>query len=147
MPPRLVLVTDDSPVRPQEVLLTPDLGDRLGDLQPFERTMPGSVRGTLVGVNVSRGNRASLKLPNKRIVRVGFDTSLRGDLKDAMYRDVEVSGSVRQDADGRVFQVKAEEVRVLFRPEVRWADLYGIDPDYTEGASTEAWLEVNRGEA
>jgi len=61
------------------------LGERLADLQPFERRMPGSVRGTLVGLNVSRGNRASLRLPNKRIVRVGFEAGLRGDLKEAMY--------------------------------------------------------------
>ena len=102
-PPRLVLVTNhDAPEGYPGVDLTPELGERLGQLQPFERSMPGAVRGELVGVNVSRGNRASLRLPNKRIVRVGFDTSLRDALRDAMYRQVELSGAVRQDCDGRV---------------------------------------------
>lgn len=54
--------------------LTPELGGRLRNLQPFERKMPGSVCGTLVGLNVSRGNRASLRLPVGRIVRVSFET-------------------------------------------------------------------------
>ncbi len=58
--PRLVLVgSANEPDR--SVPLTAELGRRLADLQPFERRMPGSVRGTLVGLNVSRGNRASLR--------------------------------------------------------------------------------------
>ena len=109
--------------------------------------MPGSVRGQLVGLNVSRGNRASLRLPSKRIVRVGFETSLRNDLKEAMYQQVELRGLVRQDGDGRVFHIRAEDVSVLAKPEMRWSDLFGIDPDYTEGVPVEEWLEANRGEA
>ena len=93
-------------------------------LQPFERRMPGSVRGQLVGLNVSRGNRASLRLPNRRIVRVGFETTLRGELKEALYQEVELRGLVK-----------------------RWADLFGIDPEFTGDLSTTEHLEANRGEA
>lgn len=146
VPPRLVLVGQHNE-RERGVDLTADLGERLADLQPFERRMPGAVRGTLVGLNVSRGNRASLRLPNKRIVRVGFTTSLRGELKDALYQQVELRGLVRQDGDGRVFNVRAEGVEVLVRPEMRWADLFGIDPSFTGDATTEAYLEANRGDA
>jgi len=127
--------------------LTADLGGKLADLQPFERRMPGAVRGTLVGLNVSRGNRASLRLPNKRIVRVGFDTPLRGELKDALYQHVELRGMVRQDGDGQVFHVKADDVGVLVRPDMRWVDLFGIDPEFTGDATTDEYLEANRGEA
>lgn len=145
-PPRLRLVGDlGQPA--VSVDLTPELGEQLGVLQPFERRMPGSVRGELVGLNVSRGNRASLRLPNKRIVRVGFETSLRADLKDALYRQVELRGMVKQEGDGRVFHVRAEEVSVLAKPAMPWIDLFGIDPDYLEGASAEDWLEANHGEA
>lgn len=144
--PRLVLVGDHGN-RKRSVDLTAKLGKRLADLQPFERRMPGAVRGTLVGLNVSRGNRASLRLPNKRIVRVGFETSLRGDLKNALYQQVELRGLVRQDGDGRVFNVRAEEVEVLARPAFRWADLFGIDPTFTGDATTEEYLEATRGEA
>lgn len=144
VPPRLVLVGGK---HDRSVALTADLGGRLADLQPFERRMPGSVRGELVGLNVSRGNRASLRLPNKRIVRVGFETSLRDDLKDALYQQVEIGGLVRQDGDGRVFHVRAEGIEVLVKPEALWTDLIGIDPDYLEGASIEEWLEANRGKA
>ena len=146
VPPRLVLVGSYNK-REDSVDLTADLGGRLADLQPFERRMPGAVRGTLVGLNVSRGNRASLRLPNKRIVRVAFETSLRGDLKDALYQQVELRGMVRQDGDGRVFQVRAADVEVLVRPEMRWVDLFGIDPEFTGDATTDAFLEANHGEA
>lgn len=145
-PPRLRLV-GDSDQRPASVDLSPELGAQLAVLQPFERKMPGSVRGELVGLNVSRGNRASLRMPNKRIVRISFETSLRAELKDALYRQVEVRGLIKQDGDGRVFHVRAEEVSVLVKPATRWSDLFGIDPDYLEGASVGEWLEANRGEA
>lgn len=146
VPPRLRLLSDGK--RPGEgVALTPELGGRLADLQPFERTMPGSVRGTLVGLNVSRGNRASLKVPGGRVVRVNFETPLRGELKDAMYGSVELRGQVRQDGEGRVFHVKAEEVRPLARPNVRWTDLFGMDPTFTGALSTAEYLEADRGKA
>jgi hypothetical protein len=144
VPPRLVLVGG---IHDKSVTLTPGLGAILADLQPFERRMPGSVRGELVGLNVSRGNRASLRLPNRRIVRVGFENSLRDQFKDALYKQVEIGGSVRQDGDGRVFHVRAEGLDVLVKPEARWVDLFGIDPDYLGVSSIDEWLEANRGEA
>src|SRR3546814_16293765 len=108
--------------------------------------MRGSVRGVLVGLKVAGGNRASLRLPNNRIVRVGFETSLRGDLKEAMLQPVEIRGLVRQDGDGRVFHIRAADVEVLAKPETRWSDLFGIDPDFTGAATTAEYLEANRGE-
>jgi hypothetical protein len=146
MPPRLRLVRDGQ-VRGPGVALTPGLVERLVTLQPFEREMPGSVRGELVGVNVSRGNRASLRLPSRRVVRVGFPSSLRERMRDALLKDVELRGQVRQDGEGRVFKVRAREVAVLERPDVRWSDLFGIDPGYADGLPVDEWLEGNRGEA
>lgn len=146
VPPRLVLVKSANEVE-RSVSLTAGLGSRLADLQPFERKMPGSVRGMLVGLNVSRGNRASLRTPNGRIVRVGFETSLRADLKEAMLQPVELRGEVRQDDNGRVFHVRAAGVEVLVTPDARWSDLFGIDPAFTGSAPTEEYLEVHRGEA
>lgn len=146
VPPRLVLVGSSSE-RERSVQLTADLGERLAGLQPSERRMPGAVRGTLVGLNVSRGNRASLRLPNRRIVRVGFETSRRGDLKDALYQQVELGGPIRQDGDGQIFHVRAERVEVLVRPKMRWSDLFGIDPEFTGDATTDDYLEATRGEA
>jgi len=78
---------------------------------------------------------------------VGFETSLRGELKDAMYRQVELVGLVRQDGDGRVFHVRAEDVNVLAKPEVRWSDLFGMDPGFTGDLTTDEYLEAHRGEA
>lgn len=80
-------------------------------------------------------------------MRVVFETSLRGDLKDALYQQVELRGVVRQDGDGRVFHVRAEDVDVLAKPDVRWAYLFGIDPGFTGDATTEEFLEANRGKA
>ncbi len=146
VPPRLVLVgSAHEPDR--SVPLTAELGGRLAYLQPFERRMPGSVRGTLVGLNVSRGNRASLRTPNGRIVRVGFETSLRADLKEAMLQPVELRGEVHQDDNGRVFHLRAEGVEVLVTPDARWSNLFGIDPTFTGAATTEEYLKAHRGEA
>ena len=146
VPPRLRLVGDAGDTA-SSVELTPELGERLAVLQPFQREMPGAVRGTLVGLNVSRGNRASLRLPGKRVVRVNFETSLRADLKEALYQEVEIAGLVKQDGDGRAFHVRAERVDVLAKPAVRWSDLFGIDPHYTEDVPVDEWLEASRGEA
>lgn len=145
-PPQLRLIGGTGMQAPS-VELTTELGEQLAVLQPFERRMPGSVRGQLVGLNVSRGNRASLRLPSKRIVRVGFETSLRDDLKDALYQEVELRGLLKQDGEGRVFHVRAEEISPLAKPEVRWSDLFGIDPEFTGDLTTSEYLGVNRGEA
>lgn len=146
VPPRLRLLTDGAPSG-DDVSLTPALGERLATLQPFERRMPGSVRGTLVGLNVSRGNRASLKVASGRVVRVGFDSGQRDALKDALYGPVELRGEVRQDGDGRIFHVRADEVEPLVAPTARWADLFGAAPGYTGGVPVDEWLEARRGEA
>lgn len=146
VPPRLRLLTGGEPAG-DDVSLTPALGERLATLQPFERRMPGSVRGTLVGLNVSRGNRASLKVSGGRVVRVGFDSGQRDALKAALYGAVELRGDVRQDGDGRVFHVRAEEVVQLAAPGVRWVDLFGMDPEFTGGEDTDEYLETSRGEA
>ncbi len=145
VPPRLRLVTDHRPGT--AVDLTPQLVQGLATLQPFERDMPGSVRGELVGVNVSRGNRASLRLPTKRVVRVSFPSGLRETMRDALLQHVELRGTVRQDGEGRVFKVRADDVEVLVEPEARWADLFGAAPNYTAGVPVDEWLEAHRGEA
>ena len=43
--------------------------------------------------------------------------------------------------------MKAEEIRPLAQPEVRWTDLFGMDPTFTGSLSTEEYLEAGRGEA
>lgn len=35
----------------------------------------------------------------------------------------------------------------LERATVKWADLFGIDPNYTDGQDIGEWLEEQRGEA
>lgn len=146
VPPRLRLVRGDQ-LTAAAVDLTPSLLGGLATLQPFERDMPGSVRGALVGVNVSRGNRASLRLPTRRVVRVSFPSGLREAMKEALLQDVELRGTVRQDGEGRVFKVRAEEVEILREPTLRWEDMFGAAPGYTGGTSVEEWLEAHRGEA
>jgi len=144
-PAKLQLVVDNT--MSAAVELTAELAARLDDLQPFERQMPGSVRGRLVGLNVSRGNRASLRHASGRVVRVRFSNDLRNQLKDAMFQDVELMGDLRQDGEGRVFHVHATDVRVLAKPSLKWSDLYGLDPDVTGGLSVADYLEATRGEA
>lgn len=146
---RLRLVRDveaDSPVE-AAVEIQAVLAQRLDDLQPFTRSMPGSVRGQLVGLNISRGNRASLRTIGGRVVRVGFGSELRIDLKDALYKHIELVGAVSQDADGRVFHIRAETVHELPVPTLRWSELYGYEPNITGGRSVAEYLEETRGQA
>jgi hypothetical protein len=51
---------------------------------------------------------------------------------------------------------EADEARVLelrdrlepwTGPKPKWADLWGIDPDYCEGKPVDEWLDEQRGEA
>lgn len=147
VPPRLRLVDEADQDAGPAVDLTPALLEGLATLQPFERDMPGSVRGELVGLNVSRGNRASLRLPSRRVVRVSFPSSMREVMRDALLQDVELRGTVRQDGEGRVFKVRADEVELLVEPQVRWGDMFGAAPDYTGGVPVDEWLEAHRGEA
>ncbi|MBM9458452.1 hypothetical protein JK386_00885 [Nocardioides sp. zg-536] len=146
VPPRLRLLTDGAQAG-DDVSLTPALVERLATLQPFERKMPGSVRGILVGLNVSRGNRASLKVPSGRVVRVGFDIGMREALKEALYSAVELRGEVRQDGDGQIFHIRADDIEPLAEPRIGWAEMFGTAPNYTGGVPVDEWLEANRGEA
>lgn len=144
-PPRLTLI--DGGRSTESMALTRKLAARLAELQPAVRSMPGAVRGQVVGINVARGNRASLKSSSGNVIKVTFGDDLRVPLRDALYRDVELSGQIRQATDGRVFHVKAEELRALPKPRIRWSDLFGIDPDITGGLSVSEYLETARGQA
>jgi hypothetical protein len=68
-------------------------------------------------------------------------------MRDALLQDVELRGIVRQDGEGRVFKVRADEVEILSEPAARWADLFGAAPNYTGGVPVDEWLEAHRGEA
>ncbi len=142
---RLTLVEDGEPA--QVIELNSALGARLAELQPTERTMPGAVRGQVVGVNIARGNRASLKSQAGTVVKVTFADDLRLPLREALYDQVELVGQMRQDSSGRVFHIRADTVQRLTTPNLRWADLFGIDPDITGGMSVADYLESTRGEA
>ncbi|GAB3201120.1 hypothetical protein GCM10027062_22380 [Nocardioides hungaricus] len=144
---RLTLIGGNHLPSSRTVELTTSLAGRLADLQPFERRMPGSVRGRLVGMNISRGNRASLREPTGRIVRVTFGNELRVPIRDALLEDVELGGDLRQDADGRVFQIRAYQVRTLPSPRMRWTALFAADPDITAGVTVDEYLERSRGSA
>jgi hypothetical protein len=120
---------------------------QLEELRPFTRTMPGAVRGRLVGFNVSRGNRATLKPARGRVIHASFDSRLREVLKDALLENVELVGTVKQDADGRVFHIRVTGVDLLTDTGTRWIDLLGADPDFTGGLGATEYLRRTRGEA
>lgn len=144
-PPQLRLV--DARSRIDEPLhLDESLASILRDLQPFERAMPGAIRGQLVGLNISRGNRASIRLPNRRIVRVSFRDELLNEFKELMLKQVQLDGEVRQDADGRPFHIRALAIDELPGKPMSWVDLAGFAPELTGGKSVEEFLRDSRGE-
>lgn len=146
-PTLLRLVGGTDPVNHEPVMVDAGMGARLGALQPLTRKMPGAVRGRLVGVNVTHGNRASIKPVAGHVIRVAFGNDLRSPLKAALFETVEVSGLLSEDDFGRVFHVRAEEVSVVRKLTLKWTDLFGYDPDITGGRSVTQYLEAARGEA
>ncbi|WP_260272506.1 hypothetical protein [Propionibacterium freudenreichii] len=129
------------------VYLNDHLAKLLRQLQPTTRTIPGSIRGTVTGVNVSRGNRASIRLQgNGRTVRVSLSDALRESFKEALYGFVEVIGEIRQDHTGRPFHITAQSLRLIPEPATNWSDLLGIDPDATDGMPVLEYLRRIRGE-
>ena len=123
------------------------LKDALAQQTPWHREMYGCVRGKLTGVNVTRGNRASVKpFSGGRVVRIGFPSSIAEQMRDALLHDVQIDGMMRQDADGRVYHVTAETVHVVDGPVPSWRELFGSIPEITNGLSVNEYLEAVRGE-
>ncbi len=119
----------------------------LDAIAPWVREFYGSVRGNLTGVNVTRGNRASIKPQGGgRIVHVGFPTALAAGMRDGLLQFVEIVGMIRQNEDGRTYYVTAEDIRVVEEPTLSWRDLRGYMPEITEGLTIAEYLEGVRGE-
>lgn len=129
------------------IQLDDHLAKRLAQSQPTTKTIPGSLRGTVTGVNVSRGNRASLRLQAGRTVRVKFPDSLRQTFREALYGFVEATGEIKQDARGLPFHLSASDVRLIAETPTRWSELIGVDPRATDGLSVLDYLRRSRGES
>lgn len=103
--------------------------------------------GKLTGVNVTRGNRASIKPHGGgRVVHIGFPTALAESMRDGLLEFVEVEGMVRQNDEGRTYYVSAENVRIVEQPTIPWRDLQGYLPEITDGLPVAEYLEGLRGE-
>lgn len=129
------------------VWLDRQLHERLQAVTPWVREFYGSVRGQLTGVNVTRGNRASMR-PHTggRVVHIGFPMQLAESMRDGLLQFVEVEGVVRQNDEGRTYYVAADTVRVVEQPSMSWRDLRGSMPGLTGDMSTAEYLESIRGE-
>ncbi|UFU03846.1 hypothetical protein LQF12_04355 [Ruania suaedae] len=129
------------------VWLDQQLRDRLQDVTPWVREFYGSVRGHLTGVNVTRGNRASIR-PHTggRVVHVGFPTSLASSMRDGLLEFVEIEGMLRQNDEARTYYVAAHSLRIVEEPPISWRELRGFMPDLTGSLSTAEYLENIRGE-
>jgi hypothetical protein len=128
------------------VWLDQKLRDELDAIAPWVREFYGSVRGELTGVNVTRGNRASIKPQGGgRVVHVGFPTPLAVDMAQGLLQFVEVEGMVRQNEDGRTYHVFADAVHVVEQPRLSWRDLRGYMPEITNGLPIDQYLDGIRG--
>lgn len=120
----------------------------LSEWKPVDRLFQGSAIGRVVGVNVARGNRASLRPKVGRVVHVRFTDELADDMKAALYSEVEVFGTLRRDEQDRIFHIAADAVTVL--PDtstLSWTNIFGSDPNFTGGLPADRYLEESRGEA
>ena len=129
------------------VWLDQRLRSELESIAPWVREFYGSVRGQMTGVNVTRGNRASIKPQGGgRVVHVGFPTPLAGAMRDGLFQFVDVEGMIRQNEDGRTFYVTADTVSLVDDPTLAWRDLRGYMPEITDGLPIAEYLEGIRGE-
>ncbi|MDO5066442.1 MAG: hypothetical protein Q4D96_04095 [Propionibacteriaceae bacterium] len=116
-------------------------------LAPWVREFHGSVRGRLTGVNVTRGNRASISpLDGRNIIRASFPTPLAERMRQGLLHHVEVEGTIRQNEDGKAYHIAVEDVHILPEKTPSWGDLQGIMPEITEGLTIAAYLESIRGD-
>lgn len=129
------------------VFLDQHLRDRLQTLSPWIREFYGSIRGQLTGVNVTRGNRASIR-PQEggRVVHVGFPNGLASSMADGLLQFVEIEGMLRQNDEARTYYVAAESIRVVAEPQMSWRDLRGFMPDLTGDMTTAEYLEKIHGD-
>lgn len=129
------------------VWLDRQLREGLEGIAPWVRQFYGSVRGNLTGVNVTRTNRASIKPQGGgRVVHVGFPNALAEKMRVGLLQFVEVEGTVRQNEDGRIYYVTADDIRVVESETASWAELYGYMPEITDGMTVTDYLEAIRGE-
>lgn len=123
------------------------LRDALETQTPWTREFYGCVRGTLTGVNVTRGNRASVKPQDGgRVVHVGFPHSIAKQMRQGLYQFVQVDGMLRQNDQGRTYHVSADQVHLLDAQVPTWRELKGSVPDLTGGRTTNEYLESFYGE-
>lgn len=121
---------------------------RLDDLRPRISEVRGSVRGRIMGVNFSRGNRASIKPTVGRTVQVSFGDTLRGPMKDHVLDNVLLSGKVRRTLEGATYHIAAESMAIQESGETfKAANLFGSDPDFANGLDPDQYLAGLRGEA
>lgn len=119
----------------------------LDAIAPWVREFYGSVRGNLTGVNVTRGNRASIRPHGGgRVVHVGFPTPLAAKMRDGLLQFVEITGMIRQNEDGRAYYVAADAISVVEEPALSWRDLRGYMPEITNGLPISEYLDGIRGE-
>lgn len=128
------------------VALDAYLAGRLTVLQPPSRVIHSELRGQVTGINVNRGNRASLRLRSGRIVRVGFPDALREPMRDALFETIDLAGTIKQDANGLPFHVSAESLALVPAAPMKWVDLIGYDPDITGGLPAREYLRRLRGD-
>ncbi len=129
------------------VWLDQRLRDQLEAVTPWVREFYGSIRGELTGVNVTRGNRASIRPQGGgRVVHVGFATALAETMAGGLLQFVEIDGMVRQNEDGRNYYIRADDVHILNEPVPSWRELHGSIPDITDGLTVADYLESIRGE-
>jgi len=128
------------------VTLDKELDRVLNDIAPWTREMYGSLRGTLTGVNISRGYRASLKLQSGRIVRCKFTNAEKEEIGALLFQFVEIAGTMRQDDQGQPYFIKLDSIRGIPPAPMDWEDLFGFDEEMTDGRSASDYLAVIRGE-
>lgn len=120
----------------------------LRDQSPWVREFYGSIRGQLTGVNVTRTNRASIKPQGGgKVVHVAFPRALAEEMKEGLLQFVEVDGTVRQDADGRNYYIRADHVHVFNKPAPKWRDIRATVPEITDGMTVDDYLKEIRGES
>lgn len=91
-------------------------------------------------------SRQDAAVAERDALKAEIGAAIAQKFADGLFQFVEVEGMVKQNEDGRVYQVAAEDVRVVEESSVPWEELFGYMPEITDGLPVADYLEGIRGE-
>lgn len=110
----------------------------------------GAIDGKLDMINIHEGLRIGIyRLIDDRQIEALFENGMemRKKIKSLLGKRVYAWGEIERNKDGEPVSIKVVDIESLpEKGKFSITDLYGIDPDFTDGLSVDEFLKRQRGE-